>query len=241
METLFSLLGLYQLLGVMLPGAVAVGGTYYAVSGLPPDPSAGALLGLVILFYLAGNVVQGAAVVWEGPYWARTGGWPSVRRLSPGDPKAYAEPFRALIVARLDALTAVQTATIPIADQFGLARAELRRQGQDDRAESFNAIYGLSRGLVTGAAVVGVANIACVVTGHDSGRNLLAFGTVALCTVPVFHRFRRFSYYFADEVWRDFAALPAASKPISSRTRRLIASNAPVVSADALDAGDHRS
>ena len=208
METLFSLLGLYQLLAVMLPGAVAAAGAYYAISGLPSDLSTAAVLGVVVLFYIAGNVVQGVAVVWEARYWARGGGWPSTRRMTTGDTKAYDEAFRQLIQAKLDRLAATETAALSVPDRFGLARAELRRQGQDTRSESFNATYGLSRGLVTGAALVVTVLVVCAIVGHDRDRDLIAAAVIAASAVPVFNRFRRFGFYFADQVWRDFAALP---------------------------------
>jgi hypothetical protein len=207
METLFSLLGLYQLLAVALPGAVAAGGTYYAVAGLPSDLSAAAVLGLVVLFYIVGNVIQGVAVVWEAPYWQRSGGWPSSRRMTRSDSKAYDDAFRQLIQSKLDKVAGTDTAAMSIDERFGLARAELRRQGQDTRAESFNATYGLSRGLVTAAAVVVVVMLVCAIVGHEVHRNLIAAAIVAASAVPLFHRFRRFGFYFADQVWRDFAAL----------------------------------
>jgi hypothetical protein len=212
METLFSLLGLYQLLAIMLPGAVVGAGAYYAIAGLPPDPSTAAVLGLIVLFYIVGNAVQGTAVVWEAPYWARSGGWPSTRRMTPSDSKAYDEAFRQLIQTKLDAVAGVQTAAMPISERLGLARAELRRQGQDTRSESFNATYGLSRGLVTGAVVVAVVMLICAIVGHAAERNLIAAAIVAATTVPIFNRFRRFGFYFADQIWRDFAALPLRSE-----------------------------
>src|SRR4051812_28965804 len=97
METLFSMLGLYQLSALILPGAVGVTGAYYAIAGRPHDPSTAGLLGLLVLFYVAGNVIQGAAVVWEAPYWKHSGGWPSERRMTPNDKKAYEPPLRELI------------------------------------------------------------------------------------------------------------------------------------------------
>jgi hypothetical protein len=211
METLFSLLGLYQLSALMLPGAVGVAGAYYAIAGVPPDPSTAAVLGLVVLFYLAGNVIQGAAVVWEGRYWTRSGGWPSARRINADDSKAYDPAFRALIQAKLDALVGVDTADLPVGKKFALARAELRRLGQDTRSESFNSIYGLSRGLVSAGVLVLVILLVCALVGHAVHRDLITAAIVAACIVPVFVRFQRFSYYFADQVWQDFAALPSSS------------------------------
>jgi hypothetical protein len=207
METLFSLLGLYQLSALVLPGAVAASVAYYAVAGLPPGPSTAAVLGLVVLFYIVGNVIQGAAVVWEARYWKLMGGWPSTRRMTPGDGDAYDLSLRTLVQAKLDALVGAPTDRLPVRDRFALARAELRKQGQDGRAEGFNAIYGLSRGLIT-AGVVGLAVLlVCAAAGHEAHRNVIAASVIGGSIVPVFVRFHRFGKYFADQVWHDFAAL----------------------------------
>jgi hypothetical protein len=210
METLFSLLGLYQLSALLLPGAVGVSTAYFAVAGLPPDPSTAAVLGLIVVFYIAGNVIQGAAVLWEAEYWEFMGGWPSTRRMTATDPKAYDAAFQALVQTKLDALVGSPTGELSVNDRFSLARAELRKQGQDTRAEGFNAIYGLSRGLVT-AGVLGLAVLlVCAAVGHEPHRNLIAAAVIGPSLIPVFVRFHRFSKYFADEVWHDFAALPTA-------------------------------
>jgi hypothetical protein len=207
METLFSLLGLYQLSALLLPGAVGTAGVYFAVNGMPPDPSTAGVLALIALFYIAGNVVQGAAVVWESPYWTRAGGWPSTRRMTSGDAKAYDSSFRSVVQAKLDKLVGSDTSDLPVLERFALARAELRRLNQDNRAEAFNAIYGLSRGLVTAAAISLIALLVCAAVGHAPHRNLITAAIVAGAAVPVFVRFHRFSFYFADQVWHDFAAL----------------------------------
>jgi hypothetical protein len=210
METLFSMLGLYQLSALMLPGAVAVSGAYYAVRGLPADPSTAAVLGLIVLFYVAGNVIQGTAVLWEGTYWKKSGGWPSIRRMSSGDPKAYDAALRALIESKLEAFFGADNSSLPTGERFALARAELRRQGQDTRSESFNSIYGLSRGLVSAGVLVVAVSLVCVIVGHAAHRNWIMAVIVGAAAVPVFVRFVRFSFYFADQVWRDFAALPTS-------------------------------
>lgn len=207
METLFSLLGLYQLLALLLPGAVATSGVYIAVNGLPPDPTTAGVLGLIVLFYITGNVIQGVAVAWEARYWTRAGGWPSNRRMTAGDANAYDDGFRALIQAKLDAVASRPTGDLPVADRFGLARAELRKLGQDGRAEGFNAIYGLSRGLATAGVLSLVVLLIAAATGQDVQRNLITAAIVAAALGPLLVRFHRFSFYFADQVWRDFAAL----------------------------------
>ena len=207
METLFSLLGLYQLSALLVPGAVGTTGVYFAVNGLPPDPSTAGVLALIVLFYVAGNVVQGVAVVWEPWYWKRAGGWPSTRRMTPNDSKAYDAAFRELVQGKLDSLVGSPTGEMPIAERFALARAELRRQNQDTRAEGFNAIYGLSRGLATAGIISLIALLICAAIGHAPQRDLITAAIVAACVVPVLVRFHRFSFYFADQVWRDFVAL----------------------------------
>src|SRR6266542_1842015 len=124
METLFSMLGLYQLSALVLPGAVAVSGAYYAVPGMTPD-----------------------------------------------DAKAYDAALRQLIQTKLDTLVGSDTSALPVGEKFALARAELRRQSQDVRSESFNSIYGLSRGLVSAGVLVVVVGLVCVIVGHAAHRN----------------------------------------------------------------------
>jgi hypothetical protein len=207
LDTIFSLLGLYQLSALVVPGAVATGGIYYAVQGMPPNPTAAAVLGLLLVFFVVGASVQGVAVLWEKPYWKATGGLPSDRLVDPGDAKAYAESFRQLLIARLDAQVVASTASLPSKERFVLARAELRRQNQDGRAESLNATYGLSRGIVTAGAVTVIVALICACVGHAVHRNLIVAAVVAAVAVPIGIRFHRFAWWFAREVWQDFAAL----------------------------------
>jgi hypothetical protein len=210
MDSLFSILGLYQLSALVFPGWVAVTGAYYAVWGLPPDPSTAAVLGIIALSYVAGNVVQGTAVLWEGRYWGLAGGWPSTRRMTPDDAAAYDPALRAAVQAKLDLLIGSPTGSMPVRDRFALARAELRKQGQDGRSEALNAIYALSRGLATSGAFVAIVMLACAIVGHAAKRDLIAAAIIAACVGPVMVRFHRFSRYFADQVWHDFAALSSA-------------------------------
>jgi hypothetical protein len=149
-------------------------------------------------------VIKGAAVGWEPWYWKLTGGWPSERRMTPGDNRAYDDTFRSLVQAKLDALVGSPTSGLPVARRFALARAELRKQSQDARAEAFNAIYGLSRGLLMAGAICVIAFVIAAAFGHDVVRNLLAAVIVGAAAVPIGMRFHRFSFYFADQVWQDF-------------------------------------
>jgi hypothetical protein len=154
-------------------------------------------------------VIQGAAVLWESPYWKLMGGWPSARLMTPGDGAAYDASFRTLVQTKLDVVAGSPTDKLPIADRFALARSELRKLGQDGRAEGFNAIYGLSRGLVTAGVVACVVFVVCAAVDHDPHRNLIAAAVTGASLVLVFVRFHRFGKHFADQVWHDFVALAA--------------------------------
>jgi Flp pilus assembly protein TadB len=127
--------------------------------------------------------------------------------MTASDPKAYDAALRELIQVKVDKRVGSDTSALPVAEKFAFARAELRRQSQDGRSESFNSIYGLSRGLVSAGALVLVVALVCVIVGHAAHRNWIMAAVVGGCVVPVFVRFKRFGFYFADQVWRDFAAL----------------------------------
>ena len=61
---------------------------------------------------------------------------------------------------------------------------------------------------VTLAGFGALTALVCVTAGHATHRNWIIALVVAACVIPVFVRFVRFSFYFGDQVWRDFAALP---------------------------------
>ena len=102
-----------------------------------------------------------------------------------------------------------------INERLGLARAELRRQGQDTRSESFNVTYGLSRDLVTEALLVLVVMVVCAIVHHNAHRNLIAAAIVAAGAVPRAAVNRRHRQARANTL--------ALSRPLSPRSRRRFA------------------
>jgi hypothetical protein len=57
-DRLFQPLSTYEIVGLVIPGSVAVAGVYLALFGSPGDVSATAAFGLVLVFYVAGHLVQ---------------------------------------------------------------------------------------------------------------------------------------------------------------------------------------
>jgi hypothetical protein len=81
----------------------------------------------------------------------------------------------------------------------------VRARGADVRAELMNAMYALSRGLATVAAVLTVT-FASVGIARWTERMIPAVCIAAAASLLFLYRFNRFGFYFADQVWRDYAA-----------------------------------
>jgi hypothetical protein len=176
--------------------------------GFPDEPGAAATLGLIGLFFVAGELVQGAGVVWEKRYWKRTT-WPSERlMLAPEGKRVVLDgALKSMIDARLVSRYGGDVKDASTSAKFALARTELRAFNLDDRSELLNARYSMSRGLVTATMSLIVVFAVAAATTNDHLRNLIALA-VALVSWPFFfNRFRPFADWFARQVWRDYAAL----------------------------------
>ena len=125
--------------------------------------------------------------------------------MTTGAGKAYKQPLRELIESRVAGIT--DRDDLDIADAFAVARAELRRRQLDGRAELMNAMYGLCRGLATATALLIPTFIAAAIVTGDWQRLLIGTGVMLVLAVLYFRRAERYSYRFADQIWRDFAAL----------------------------------
>lgn len=208
MERLLSLLSLYDLLGFILPGGLLAAGTYWAFAGLPDEPGGAATLGLIGLFFIVGELVQGVGVLWESRYWKRVT-WPSERLMA--EPKegreALGDKMQAMIEAKLVADHGEAAAELSPASKFALARADLRARGLDGRSELLNARYSMARGLVTGTTGLIVVFAVAAGTTDDHRRNLIALAVSAAAWPFFFNRFRRFGDWFARQAWQDYAAL----------------------------------
>jgi hypothetical protein len=158
------------------------------------------------------------AVLWEPRYRKLRGGWPPTLAFNPESGKACDQRLRAFIADRLAADHGEAARDLSAADRFALARADLRAWGADARAELMNALYALSRGLATASAVL---ILVFAVSGIHKGEvERFGFATAGaiLATLLLMVRFDRFGFYFADQVWRDYAAgRPEQSSPLGYR------------------------
>jgi len=205
MDRLVSLFSLYDFLGYVLCGAGVLVGSYWAFSELPLEPGTAAMFGVIALSYAVGHAVQSLATVWEDTYWKHWG-MPSTNRMVPGKDGAYDDALRSLILARVEQITGRRD--LQINDAFAVARAELRARQADGRAELMNTMYGLCRGLMTTAAVLVPTFVTAGLVTDDWKRLLIGAALMLVLGVLYLRRTTRYSYRFADQVWRDFGALP---------------------------------
>jgi hypothetical protein len=204
-DRLFSLFSLYDFLGYVLSGGILLVGAWWAFDDLPSDIGTAAVFGLIGLSYAVGHAVQSLANLWEGLLWKRSG-LPSTTRMTPGADGAYADVLRKIIHERIKGDTGADELATP--DAFQVARAELRRQELDGRAELMNTMYALCRGLTTTAGVLLIVFIAAGFVTGDWQRLLIGAGVMVIAVVLYAKRAVRYSYRFADQVWHDYAALP---------------------------------
>lgn len=207
---MLSLFSVYDFFGYVLAGGLLIAGTYWAFAELPNEPGTAAVFGLIAASYMAGHLVQSVANIWEGALWDR-GGVPSSVRLSAAGEhtsnkhKPYDSALQELIKSRVSDITGA--ADLSIADMFAVARAELRARELDGRAELMNTMYGLCRGLTTSAALLIPIFIAAGIHTDDWPRLGIAICVATVAVLLYARRATRYSYRFADQVWRDFAAL----------------------------------
>jgi hypothetical protein len=211
---MLAVFSVYDILAYVLVGGLLVAGSYGAIAGVPAEPGAGAILGLIACFYAAGHLVQGVATVWERRLW-RTGS-PSLLRVEEGHPKAYSEPLQEALRASLDRFAGFR----PDGDGFAMARAVLRQRGLDGRSELMNLQYGLCRGLATSSGLLIGVFATCAMIGTERRDVLIAAAALATVAAVLFAiRSHRFSYRFADQVWRDFAAAATDTGDATGRGR----------------------
>lgn len=208
MDQLPSLFSVYDFFGYVISGAGVLVGSYWAFSELPSEPGTATVFGLIALSYAVGHAVQSLANAWEAIWWSWRG-VPSTNRMTPGKAGAYDASLRSLILLRIEELTG--RPDLGIDDAFAVARAQLRAQQLDGRAELMNTMYGVCRGLTTAAGFLFFIFIAAAVVTDDWKRLLIATGVMIVLVVLYARRASRYSYRFADQVWRDFAAITAAS------------------------------
>jgi hypothetical protein len=218
-DRLFQPLSTYEIVGLVIPGSVAVGGVYLALFGSPGDVSATAALGLVLVFYVAGHLVQALTSIWRlSQLWTRRPTHWRLRRSDTPEPyrteqlvdasgKPYGTELMGLLSRKVARHEWPPLEHEPRAQVVTLVRAELRHQKADARAESLLSMYFLSDGLAAASFVVFLVCAADALVECDWRRAVAAAG--AFLALLLFNRRRsEYNSRYADHVWADFAVLP---------------------------------
>lgn len=203
-------LSLYDILGVLTPGAIVTVGI------ITVFPEASTVLanksitvgefGLVVLVsYIIGNLIAGLGNFLEGFYWRLRGGWPTERAVRNDCAIIQAREREALeekLVANKLIKAGERVAELPPKDWRGISRRiylEVTNQNARNRIEIFNAQYGMNRGIVAGFIILEALVILHI--GFSLWRIELL---LAACTIMACYRMERFGRYYASELLRAY-------------------------------------
>jgi hypothetical protein len=215
MDRLISVFSVYDFFSYVFAGGTLVAGCYWAIAGTPAAPGTAAVLGFVAFAYVIGHLVQAVGARWERLFWTRRGGLPSDARLDPKSGHCYDEPFRIYLEQILTRAHGSDSAKLTSTERFALARADLRAAGAEGRSELMNTIYALARGLTTSSALLTVVFAIAAVDRSEWEPFGWAALTAALAAALFLSRFSEFGYRFADQVWKDFAAVVGRAGRVS--------------------------
>src|SRR6266436_2212737 len=207
---------LYDILGVLAPGAVLTIGIIAlypdTIKAIPNKEFSLGDLGVVVLIsYVAGNLVAALGNVLEMPYWKLVGGQHTdLVRLNQGQ----VIPTRQIVAVeqrlrRASFLNADENiASLNPSEWRGMTRqiyAYLDARKMTQRIEAFNAQYGMNRGIAAG--FLALAALTMIHSAFALWRVQLI---LLICTALAAYRMHRFSRYYAAELFRQFIVSPEA-------------------------------
>ena len=210
---------LYDILGVLAPGVVLTIGVIAlypdAMKIIPEKEFSFGDLGVVVLIsYIAGNLVAALGDFLEMPYWKLRGGQPTdlVRQnrgrvISARQISAVEQRLRTASFIKADE-------NITDLDRYewrGMTRqvyAYLDGRKMTQRVDAFNAQYGMNRGIAAGFLALAVLTI--VHSGFTFWRVQLV---LLVCTVLATYRMHVFSRHYAAELFRQFIVSPDTAPP----------------------------
>jgi len=211
----------YDFVGVIAPGALVVFGLAFFVPVLADFRSLTTVqLGgfgiFVAIAYVAGHLTQAVGNVVEAAYWMPFGGMPTVWVLK-------RELLAPAQLNRLDALTKTRwgTALSDISRDAWLSStremyAAVAAAKRESRIDTFNAIYGLLRGIAAGAIVLVAA--ALITKGCAAWRVEIA---LAIAGASALYRMHRFAVHYARELFVQFLDLQRADSVKASEGTRV--------------------
>jgi hypothetical protein len=213
----------YEFAGIIAPGAVTLFGLsriYPEIGLLLKDEkiSFGEFGLLLILAYVTGHLIQALGNLIEAVWWRCWGGipsdWPRSRAHSFLAPQQVSIlPARVREVLNLECPDDLKA--LNRKHWFSITRqiyATVKKVGQAERIDVFNAKYGLFRGIVAALIVIAVA----AVLGSSSPTLSLFIG----CLVGIglaFFRMYRFGVHYARELFVQFLSITPEKAEISEK------------------------
>ncbi|MBV8211676.1 MAG: hypothetical protein JOZ08_00450 [Verrucomicrobia bacterium] len=212
-----GVIGVYEFAAVIAPGAVTIFGLsriYPGIGLLLKDNaiSFGEFGLLLILAYATGHLVQPLGHVIEWAWWKLWRGYPTDWPRSDHHPLLAAQQA-AILPAKIRAVLQIDCpntlSTIDERAWSSITRqlyAAVKKAGQVDRIDTFNARYALFRGLAGGFSVIA----ATAIYECPSTTFLICVG-FTLALAPTLSRMHRFGYHYARELFVQFLTIDATN------------------------------
>jgi hypothetical protein len=201
----------YDHAGIVVPGAILMLGLLYLFPELRPlfgknAISVGGLGIFLLVAYAVGHLVASAGNLFEWLFWLPVGGNPSswvvhsnLRILE----RHQLEALRTKLKSRLG-IEVAELAATPRREwmgHFGQAYRDALAGPSSARIETFNGLYGLSRGLASACVLFALLDLGTRCDWREVAAAILAASVFG-------YRMFRFSIYFAREVLIRFTLLP---------------------------------
>lgn len=200
----------YETIGIIAPGVVFLLCLKWVMPDWPLDLekleiSIGGFGIATIIAFVVGHLLQSIGNLFEKVLWCFRGGWPSDWPRS-GEHDLLSEHQIALLQARIESLLGLENFALDTSTSATSWRSVFRQiyafvssKNNDTRAISFNATYGLFRGIVSCMLVL--VTVGIVNWQGASGKALFSFVVVLIIAVI---RMERFGVHYAREVFVQF-------------------------------------
>lgn len=199
-------LKLYDLMASIVPGVLLLGGIFVLFPNLlepiqkPPVPDAVISLGIIVLAFFSGQIVQALSSLLEPALHWTWGGRPSARAFGKGLGDRYLPMETALRVGRkIKTKSGAETDRAVFLNALAIAEGDAK-----SRTSDFNASYGYHRSVVLLCSSLVLAFVAAGFVGTlaavGRGTYLLAIVITVFITLLFWHRAKQRAFYFVREV-----------------------------------------
>jgi hypothetical protein len=199
----------YEQVGIIIPGSVLLFGLLFFFPSLKEllakdGVSVGQLGIFVLLSYAAGHLIAALGNFGEWLLWRPFGGMPSDWVVQEKT-KLLSEEQRKRLPTKIHARLGIIIPAVIGMDRknwFAISRqifSDVERNGKRDRIETFNANYGLNRGLAAGCLA-----LACVAFVSRNGP--VGLGLLIFCGVYIYRAYR-FGVHYDRELYTQFLSM----------------------------------